>query len=153
MKTIRTDGQSKLVEYEQGGRIRRGILPANSDDTGLAIPYGLPFAALLEQAGKAPAEALEIERKLHEAGIWTEADVTPEIAAWLDVKLPQAGLPDLRQLDWHDVADSLGKLLASKGLYTLPDAQRNPKDFEWCIKTALVKPLLRLYRENQDDDS
>lgn len=63
MKTIKTDGNSKLVEDGNN----RYILPLDSDDLALAIPYGLPW----EEIVKHPA----IPEKFRQAGIYTYQDL------------------------------------------------------------------------------
>lgn len=63
MKTIKTDGNSKLVEADN----QRYILPVDSDDLNLAIPYGLPWEEFINH----PA----IPDKLRQAGIYTYQDL------------------------------------------------------------------------------
>jgi hypothetical protein len=64
MKTIRTDGEAKLVETRDH---KRHILPVDSDEIDLAIPYGLPW----EDFTQHPA----IPGKFRQAGIYTYQDL------------------------------------------------------------------------------
>lgn len=63
MKIIKTEGGSKLVEHENN----RYVLPADSDDLDLAIPYGLPWEEICQH----PA----IPGKLRQRGIYTYEDL------------------------------------------------------------------------------
>ncbi len=63
MKTIKTEGSSKLVEHENS----RYVLPADSDDLDLAIPYGLPWEEICQH----PA----IPGQLRRRGIYTYEDL------------------------------------------------------------------------------
>lgn len=75
VKTIKTQGYSKLVEFEDKGQPKRVILPAGEDDPTLGIPHGFPFAeALKPHICEGMAERIEAE--LHRAGIWTPADIS-----------------------------------------------------------------------------
>jgi len=71
MKIIKTEGSAKIVEHKNN----RFILPVDSNDLALAIPYGLPW----EEFVKHPA----IPEKLRQAGIYTLADL---------IKRPEAAL-------------------------------------------------------------
>lgn len=64
MKTIKIEGQSKLVESVD---YRRYVLPVDSDNLDMAIPYGLPWEELVNH----PA----IPGKLRQAGIYTYQDL------------------------------------------------------------------------------
>lgn len=64
MKTIKTEGQSKLVESVD---YKRFVLPVDSDNLDLAIPYGLPWEEFITH----PA----IPEKLRQAGIYTYQDL------------------------------------------------------------------------------
>lgn len=73
-RTIKQQGHSKLVEYREGERVKRVILPVDVNDTSLGIPHGFPFAeALKPHVCEGMAERIEAE--LHKAGIWTPADI------------------------------------------------------------------------------
>lgn len=63
MKVIKIDGNSKLVEADNN----RYVLPVDSDDLALAIPYGLPW----EEMVKHPA----IADQLRSRGIYTYQDL------------------------------------------------------------------------------
>ena len=63
MRTIKTEGNSKLVEADN----QRWILPIDSDDLAMAIPYGLPWEEFINH----PA----IPEKLRQAGIFTYKDL------------------------------------------------------------------------------
>lgn len=75
MKIIRVEGQSKVVEYQENGQLKRRILPNDSEEIKLGIPYGLPFALLLVEAKVPESMAGRIEKELHKAGLWTVEDL------------------------------------------------------------------------------
>jgi hypothetical protein len=75
MKTISKSGQSKIVEYEELGQMKRGVLPLDSETIELGIPYGLPFALLLKENHVNSEMAIKIEQELHNRGIWTLSDL------------------------------------------------------------------------------
>jgi len=80
IKVLKMSGDSALIEYEQKGKIKRAYLPISDiqDDRvdpealDLAIPYGVPWAALLDLSDLTP-ERVELE--LHKYGIWTLQDL------------------------------------------------------------------------------
>lgn len=74
MKTIKTQGHSKLIEYEEDNKVKRIVLPVNEDDLNLGIPHGLPFADLLS-SHVCEGMAERIETELHRSNIWTAQDV------------------------------------------------------------------------------
>ena len=74
MKTIKQQGYSKLVEYEEDNKIKRVVLPTDEDNPDLGIPHGLPFADLL-QGHVCEGMAQRIEDELHRSNIWTAQDV------------------------------------------------------------------------------
>lgn len=80
MKIIKKDGHSQLVEYQEGGSIKRVILPLGEDDVNLGIPHGFPFADLLKEK-VCEGMAQRIEDELHRAGIWTAKDALAKPAA------------------------------------------------------------------------
>lgn len=62
-------------------------------------------------------------------------------------------VPDLDRLDWDGIKHRLHGLLLDKNLLTLADVQQRQPVFIECITTALKRPLLRLYQqENPGDD-
>lgn len=63
IKTVKIEGNSKLVEHEN----RRYVLPVQSDNLDLAIPYGLPWETIC----KHPA----LPGLLRQAGIHTYDDL------------------------------------------------------------------------------
>jgi len=73
--TLKQQGHSKLVEYQEEGQPKRVILPLNEDDINLGIPHGFPFAEMLKPHVCEPM-AERIEAELHRAGIWTPADIS-----------------------------------------------------------------------------
>ena len=75
MKTIKIQGKSKVVEYKEGGEIKRCVLPLDVEDIRLGAPYGLPFQMLLLKANVDERMAQKIERELHKRNIWTVEDL------------------------------------------------------------------------------
>lgn len=74
MKTIKQDGHSKLVEFEEGGQTRRAILPVGEEDLEMSIPHGFPFAeAIKDKVCEGMAQRIEAE--LHRRNLWTLEDV------------------------------------------------------------------------------
>lgn len=79
VRLIVQQGQSALVEWSDGV-LRRGYVPveeitdgkAAKDVLAAALPYGVPWGALVDFSGLTP-EAFEA--KLHGLGIWTVADL------------------------------------------------------------------------------
>lgn len=65
---------------------------------------------------------------------------------------PQQGIPlvmpDIEGMDWDRIKRRLHGLLLDKGLLTIEDIQQRPADFQWCIITAVKRPLLVLYQED-----
>jgi hypothetical protein len=73
-KLIKQQGHSKLVEFTEGDRPKRAILPVGEDNLEMSIPHGFPFAeALKPHVCEGMAERIEAE--LHKVGIWTPADI------------------------------------------------------------------------------
>jgi hypothetical protein len=158
MKIIEKQGSSKLVEYREGRSTKRVILPITEDDISLGVQYGIPFSLLLQQSGMAKIDADRTEQKLHNAGIWTEDDLRkhPGVIEALNINLGELlhlNTPDLSQLDWSGIQQSLSSLLESKEIYTVEDIQQRNQDFIWCIKMSLAKPLMNLYRRNENVNS
>jgi hypothetical protein len=85
MKTIKTEGNAKIVEENNN----RFILPVGSDDLAMAIPYGLPWEEFVNH----PA----IPEKLRQAGIYTFADLIKRPEAALGAIQAAYGM-DLQQL-------------------------------------------------------
>lgn len=74
MKTIKQQGHSQLVEYQEGDTVKRVILPTGEDNVDLGIPHGFPFADLLKDK-VCKGMAQRIEDELHRRNIWTAKDV------------------------------------------------------------------------------
>lgn len=74
MKTIKQQGHSKLIEYEEDNQVKRVVLPVNEDNPNLGIPHGLPFADLLSSQ-VCEEMARRIENELHRSNIWTAQDI------------------------------------------------------------------------------
>ena len=75
MKTIKIQGRSKVVEYQENGEIKRCVLPLDAEDTKFGAPYGLPFQMLLQKANVDERMAQKIERELHNRNVWTIEDL------------------------------------------------------------------------------
>lgn len=79
VKVIKTVKQAALVEWFLDGHIYRGTIPVSEihenrvDESVLqmAIPYGLPWAELVEMN----ATPEDLEHELHRRGIWTFDDL------------------------------------------------------------------------------
>jgi len=79
VKLVSRKGQAALVEYLEGGALRRCVVPLSllSDDEVApealerGLPYGLPWEELLRLATTPEAVAQELRRR----GIWTLADL------------------------------------------------------------------------------
>lgn len=74
MRIIKTEGHSKLVEYQEEGKPKRVILPVNEHDTNLGIPYGYDFANSLKDFVCSDM-AQRIENELHRTNLWTLSDI------------------------------------------------------------------------------
>lgn len=59
--------------------------------------------------------------------------------------------PDVDKLNWDEIKRTLHNLLLEKGIFTVRDAQRYQKDFNWCVLVAVQKPLFRMYQEEEND--
>ena len=77
---IERKGQSALVEWPQGGDLRRAYVPASKikdakcdeDVLNAGLPFGVPWEELIDASGLTPgAIAMELRRR----GIWTSADI------------------------------------------------------------------------------
>lgn len=155
MKIITTQGNSKLVEYQENGNTKRVTLPLDENDTSLGVPYGVPISLLLQKDGMSKYDADRIEQRLHNEGVWIEQDIKdkPGLIEMLNINLNQLldnSVPNLTHLNWTEIQNTLSNLLISKELYTLEDIQRNNADFLWCIKTAMTKPIINLYRRQEN---
>lgn len=72
-------GESALVEWQEGGRVHRAVIPAGDVEEGrvereqleLGIPHGLPWETILTLSATPAALADALRR----AGIWTLADL------------------------------------------------------------------------------
>ena len=90
MKTVRIiarKNKSTLVEWADDSGLHRGFVPSDSialdpdsgralsfvaiDDLAMALPYGLPWADIVELV----ISMKEMEQHLYKAGIWTADDV------------------------------------------------------------------------------
>lgn len=64
---------------------------------------------------------------------------------------PAAGLlqspPDLRQLDWEEIARVIHNKLLERGLLTLKDVQIRSTEFNQIILASVGKKILALYQQ------
>lgn len=77
MRTIKSEGKVKVVEFAEADQMKRRIIPVEADEGSaeLGAPYGLPFAMLLQKHGLDERMAGRIEQELHRAGLWTVAEL------------------------------------------------------------------------------
>lgn len=80
MKLIKRDREAALVEYVENGEVKRKIIPRSavnengqidSFELETGIPYGIAWGDYLQLE----ATPKDIERALHNAGIWTAEDL------------------------------------------------------------------------------
>ncbi len=57
------------------------------------------------------------------------------------------GPPDVRTIDWNEMALELNKVLVSTGAFTWEDAQRNPVSLSAAI-SVFKRYLIHLYRQD-----
>lgn len=62
-----------------------------------------------------------------------------------------SGPPDLEQLDWDEIKTKIHNLLLQKRLFNLDDIQRRQTDLEWCINSAVIKSIFRLYQNEHNN--
>jgi len=74
MKIIASNNRTKVVEFSEGDTLKRRVLPVDSDTVELGIPYGLPFAEILKKS-ISPDLAIQVEKSLHNSGIWDIEDL------------------------------------------------------------------------------
>lgn len=74
MKVIAQHKMVKLVEFSEDGALKRRVLPVSSETIELGVPYGLPFAAILQNSMSAEL-AIQVENSLHNSGIWDVEDL------------------------------------------------------------------------------
>lgn len=64
---------------------------------------------------------------------------------------PSIGLiqspPDLRQLDWTEIARQIHNKLLERGLLTLKDIQVRNSEFNQVVMSTVVRPIHGLYQE------
>lgn len=64
----------------------------------------------------------------------------------------RTGIPlmtvNVSRINWETVSINLHNELIRRGLYSLPDIQRNQQEFINAIVTAVKKPLSILYQED-----
>lgn len=78
VRIIEQQGQSALVQYEDGGTLHRRYIPAEEIKRGkvedevleAGIQYGIEWAERLDLP-----TPVEVDRALKEKGIWTEEDL------------------------------------------------------------------------------
>ena len=58
-------------------------------------------------------------------------------------------LPDMNALDWDNIRRNLHNQLMARGLYSFQDVQRSQNGVTAAIRSAVVKPLLALYRQQE----
>ena len=85
---ITRQGQAAVVQWVEGADARRAIVPLESlrelplggewdcDDPEAGIPYGAPWAQLIE-----PTAPDRLEAELHRVGIWTARDALEHVPA------------------------------------------------------------------------
>lgn len=57
--------------------------------------------------------------------------------------------PDLDSLDWNAIKANLHNQLTARGLYSFHDVQRSQNGVTAAIRSAIVRPLLDLYRQQE----
>jgi len=55
--------------------------------------------------------------------------------------------PDVRRLDWRAIQRNLHNELLNRGLLTFEDVQERSSEVSAAMRVALLRPLIRLYRE------
>lgn len=69
--------KTKIVEWRDGDGPHKVILPIESNDVTLGVPYGYPF----EFVNMPIITPALVARTLRERGIWTSADVQTNVKA------------------------------------------------------------------------
>lgn len=80
VSVIARKGKSALVEWGAGDGLKRAFVPAdlvegdavNPEVLAQGIPYGVPWAELVDTSGATPAN---FQAEMHRNGIWTVADL------------------------------------------------------------------------------
>ena len=75
VQVVHTEGEAALVQWDERGKTKRGIVPAASvkdgqvtaDDLSAALPYGDDFS-------KVKGVTAEVVKALKNHGVWTKAD-------------------------------------------------------------------------------
>ncbi len=57
--------------------------------------------------------------------------------------------PDVRQLDWDELAKELNNLLIERGLITWMDVQKQQDALINTVKTVMKRKLIALYRQTE----
>lgn len=57
------------------------------------------------------------------------------------------GVPDIRQLDWDDIARELNNRLHERGLFSMTDVYDQENALLTTIKSVLLPKIKNLYRE------
>lgn len=57
--------------------------------------------------------------------------------------------PDMDALDWDNIRRNLHNQLMARGLYSFHDVQRSQNGVTATIRSAVVRPLLDLYRQQE----
>jgi len=89
VKIISRRGQSALVEYTEGGKLKRATIPAGDIQEGqvsayrlhLGIPYGVEWAKYITLQ----ATPEQLQENLRQAGVWTKEDALTNAAKVLGV--------------------------------------------------------------------
>jgi len=55
--------------------------------------------------------------------------------------------PDVRRLNWRAIQKNIHNELLNRGLLTFEDVQERGNEVSAVIKAALLRPIIRLYRE------
>jgi len=110
---LRVDGGSTLVEFVQDGEAFRKMVPSNKltpdneiDDKSLArgVSYGIAWAEELDKLSLPQiVTSTEVEKALHNAGIWDQDDV------WTNPNAVVGALQSLYAVDLGVIAQIAGK--------------------------------------------
>jgi len=110
---LRVDGGSTLVEFVQDGEAFRKVVPSNKltpdneiDDKSLSrgVSYGIAWAAELDKLSLPQIiTSTEVEKALHNAGIWDQDDV------WTNSNAVVGALQSLYAVDLGVIAQIAGK--------------------------------------------
>jgi hypothetical protein len=80
VRVVTQKGKSALVEWAEGGDLRRAFVPADrvegdrvdAETLEASIPYGVPWAELVDLSAATPEN---FQAEMHRHGVWTVADL------------------------------------------------------------------------------